>query len=62
MEEADASGAPERYYSDVAKKRCKMSVLRLYLRQALKAVADQRPPEARRGGAAAASEIRGIEF
>jgi hypothetical protein len=62
MEEADKSGAPERFYSDVAKKRCKMSVLRLYLRDALKAVADQRPPEARRSGAAAAAEIRGIEF
>jgi len=63
MEEADASGAPERYYSDVAKKRCKMSVLRLYLRQALKAVASSpnRPATSKRS-ATAASEIRGIEF
>jgi hypothetical protein len=63
QEEADKSGAPERYYSDVSKKRCKMSVLRLYLREALKAVADQRPEAARRKTTAAtASEIRGIEF
>jgi hypothetical protein len=60
--EADKSGAPERYYSDVAKKRCKMSVLRLFLRDVLKEVAASRPAAARRSGAAATSEIRGIEF
>jgi len=55
--------APERYYSDVKNKRCKMSVLRLFLRDVLKEVAAGRPAEARRGGAAATtSEIRGIEF
>jgi len=54
--------APERYYSDVKNKRCKMSVLRLFLRDVLKEVAAGRPPEARRSGAAATSEIKGIEF
>jgi len=63
QEEADKSGAPERYYSDVKAKRCKMSVLRLFLRDVLKEVASNRPAEARRkAAAAAASEIRGIEF
>jgi len=62
QEEADKSGAPERYYSDVKAKRCKMSVLRLFLRDVLKEVAATRPAAARRGGAAAAAEIRGIEF
>jgi len=64
QEEADKSGAPERYYSDVAKKRCKMSVLRLYLREALKAVASSpnRPATSKRSATAAAAEIRGIEF
>jgi len=71
-----AERAPERYYSDVAKKRCKMSVLRLFMRDVLKDVADKRPPEARRGGAAATaggataaggaagatSEVEGVEF
>jgi len=73
MEEADKSGAPERFYSDVKNKRCKMSVLRLYLRDALKEVARHRPRSARRssasataGGTATAggatSEVEGIEF
>ena len=73
MQEADASGAPERFYSDIKNKRCKMSVLRLYLRDALEEVAKHRPRNARRssasataGGTATAggatSEVEGIEF
>jgi len=65
MDEADKSGAPERYYSDVAKKRCKMSVLRLFLRDVLKEVAKERPAAARRSAAApaaATSEVRGVWF
>ena len=60
--------AIERYFRVYDKEKnikiCKMSMLRQFLREALKAVANQRPPEARRSGAAAAaaSEIRGIEF
>jgi hypothetical protein len=53
MEEADKSGAPERYYSDVKAKRCKMSVLRLFMRDVLKEVAKRRPAKARRSRAAA---------
>ena len=63
QEEADKSGVPERYYSDVKAKRCKMSVLRLFLRDVLKEVAKGRPEAARRKAAATtASEVRGIEF
>jgi hypothetical protein len=69
--EAEAAKDPsviERYFRVYNKEKnikvCRMSVLRLFLRDALTAVANQRPAEARRGGAAAAaaSEIRGIEF
>jgi hypothetical protein len=73
MEEADKSGAPERFYSDVKSKRCKMSALRLYLRDALEEVARHRPRSARRSSTTTAStaattsggatsEVEGIEF
>ena len=54
-----AAEAPERYYSDVRAKRCKMSVLRLFLRDVLKEVAKQRPARARRSRARAAATATG---
>jgi hypothetical protein len=71
--EAEAAKDPtalQRYFRVYNKEKnikiCKMSVLRLFMREALTAVAKSpnRPPESKRSeaAAAAAAEIRGIEF